>query len=401
MNQVKVYAVVSQFPIPLDRGDAVRTLQILQALNAQVELCVLSVLRADSKPEDISQLSELLEDAEIFTFADADVSRGSILKRLMRWTKSIANQEPPWIFGRRSPEMKAHIDSLPDNDSIFLAVSEATGTYIDSRKTWHWDKMNVLGESSKQDIRFASGLSARLRSRLLHQLCVKFEKRAIANTGSISVTSDLELLRLQAAYDVTRHPIYVWPSCAPVAELKDERRNNTVRVVAWLGSLTYPSNIDGLVLFLETAWTGIPDSKLRLKVIGRGLTRDREIELQKSFPNVEFTGFVEDLADALTDVQAAVAPLWSGAGVKMKTLTLMGFGIPVFGTTVAFEGIDVDDMNVTFDDPVQLFESIRDTSDEQLARLGAEMKRRIREYHSSENLKRSIIDTVTKLEHGI
>jgi glycosyltransferase involved in cell wall biosynthesis len=34
-------------------------------------------------------------------------------------------------------------------------------------------------------------------------------------------------------------------------------------------------------------------------------------------------------------------PLWKGAGVKLKTLAFLGAGIPVAGTSVAVEGLEV------------------------------------------------------------
>jgi glycosyltransferase involved in cell wall biosynthesis len=57
-------------------------------------------------------------------------------------------------------------------------------------------------------------------------------------------------------------------------------------------------------------------------------------------PDVEVLGYVKDLNDFLSRLGAAVVPLWRGPGVKLKTLTFMGAGVPTVSTPVGVEGID-------------------------------------------------------------
>ncbi|WP_188078797.1 glycosyltransferase family 4 protein [Rhodococcus sp. ANT_H53B] len=168
-------------------------------------------------------------------------------------------------------------------------------------------------------------------------------------------------------------------------------------MVAWLGSLSYPANLHGLTEFLEQGWAPMGDAGYRMRVIGQGLSLANQSVMVNRFPGIEFTGFVENLGDALADVHVAVAPLWSGAGVKMKTLTLMGFGIPVYGTSVAFEGIDVADLGVVFDDPIELSQKVLNSSDKSLEDIGIEMKNRVHRDHSHTALAKAVADSMNKL----
>ena len=58
---------------------------------------------------------------------------------------------------------------------------------------------------------------------------------------------------------------------------------------------------------------------------------------------VVFEGYINNLADALTQSVAMVAPIVSGTGVKTKVLDGMACGLPVIGTPLAFAGLEVRD----------------------------------------------------------
>lgn len=56
-------------------------------------------------------------------------------------------------------------------------------------------------------------------------------------------------------------------------------------------------------------------------------------------PNVRFTGFVKQLSDLYAKTKVAVVPILYGAGVKIKTIEAMQFGVPVVATKVGAEGL--------------------------------------------------------------
>ena len=64
-------------------------------------------------------------------------------------------------------------------------------------------------------------------------------------------------------------------------------------------------------------------------------------------------GFVHDLADFYRHVRVAIAPLRFGAGVKLKTVEALQYGVPVVATTVGAEGLEnlPGDVVAVHDDP--------------------------------------------------
>ncbi|MEH3054948.1 MAG: glycosyltransferase family 4 protein, partial [Patulibacter minatonensis] len=107
---------------------------------------------------------------------------------------------------------------------------------------------------------------------------------------------------------------------------------------------------------------------------------DDVLALADELPGIDVLGFVDDLDALLAESSAAVVPVWKGAGIKMKTLTLMGSGLPVASTTVGLEGIAaVDGEHARIaDDPVALATAVGDLvanreRAEQLGRTGREL----------------------------
>ena len=82
--------------------------------------------------------------------------------------------------------------------------------------------------------------------------------------------------------------------------------------------------------------------------------------------------------------------MWHGAGVKMKTLELMGAGLPVAGTTVAFEGIAVEHGvdGLIADDPSRLAAALTEVLDDpaQAGAIGRAAHERIVREHTWEHI---------------
>jgi glycosyltransferase involved in cell wall biosynthesis len=113
------------------------------------------------------------------------------------------------------------------------------------------------------------------------------------------------------------------------------------RTLLWLSTLSYTPNWDGLVQFLRAADEQLRRGGYTVRVVGADAT-PRQVEFLAAYPYVDYRGYVDHLADACAGVAAAVVPVWAGAGVKLKTLTLMSLGVPVIATPVALEGIPRD-----------------------------------------------------------
>ncbi len=97
-----------------------------------------------------------------------------------------------------------------------------------------------------------------------------------------------------------------------------------------------PENHEGLSWFIGEVLPHIPTG--RFLVIGANMSEPLQQQI-KSTTNMEYLGFVENPYDLIANARALVAPLFRGAGVKVKVIESLACGTPVIGTDVALEGI--------------------------------------------------------------
>lgn len=68
---------------------------------------------------------------------------------------------------------------------------------------------------------------------------------------------------------------------------------------------------------------------------------EKAVRLDK-YPNVRLLGFVDDLQSIYINAIGVVGPVFSGSGLKTKTVEAMMYGKYIYATSESFEGIDAD-----------------------------------------------------------
>jgi glycosyltransferase involved in cell wall biosynthesis len=97
-------------------------------------------------------------------------------------------------------------------------------------------------------------------------------------------------------------------------------------------------NLNGLIWFFKKVFPFI-SKEIKIKIIGGDLD-DKTKNLLSKFSNVQYLGFVENPYQIISNSKALIAPIFSGAGVKVKIIDSLACGTPVIGTDVALEGIN-------------------------------------------------------------
>ena len=103
------------------------------------------------------------------------------------------------------------------------------------------------------------------------------------------------------------------------------------------GAWCRKENTYGLEWFFDRVYPKISE-KPKVKIIGSKLNQEIVQRLTK-YSEVEYLGFVDNPYPLIANAKAVLAPLFHGAGVKVKVIESLACGTPVIGTDVAFEGI--------------------------------------------------------------
>lgn len=349
----QIRAVVSYFPLPQDSGDPVRVLMVLKALEQVGHLTVAAVARPTTTDHEITELRKTLASSDVRVFAANPLGRPGPVGMPLRWSRATIMGVPPWIRSRYSSSLEAFLEQTPEPDLTVL-IGEGAGVYLERRRPghWHWDKANVMTASAKTEQ--PTDLPSTIRARLMENLSYRFEHSVLRHVQTISVTSPDEAGRLWEAFKLK--PDFVLPSATPAAERLSKVAFDSPQVL-WLSSLSYDCNWEGLARFLESGMPILRQAGLKLRVVGSGATQ-RQTDLLQSIEGVDYRGYVDNFAEACDGVRAAVVPIWSGAGVKLKTITLMQHGVPVFATGQAMEGVPAALAVAVDDDPAALASAI-------------------------------------------
>jgi polysaccharide biosynthesis protein PslH len=111
--------------------------------------------------------------------------------------------------------------------------------------------------------------------------------------------------------------------------------------ILFVGLMAYHANIDAALWFAREIWP-----RLRQQLPGRILTivgaKPVEAVLAlRSEPGIEVTGTVPEVKPFYAEAFAAIAPLRTGAGTRLKILEAMAAGVPVISTPLGAEGLEV------------------------------------------------------------
>lgn len=184
--------------------------------------------------------------------------------------------------------------------------------------------------------------------------------------------------------------------CLPfVREVKTVTGNfSDRRDIVFIGGFNHIPNIDAVKYFVSDIFPlvrkALPDVVFRIvgsNIPGEVFKEDEVNELLE-VPGVELVGHVTDLDEMFAACRLSVAPLRFGAGIKGKIATSLCYGVPCVATSVAVEGMSLDDgKNILVADEAAKFAElvVRACTDEDLwNRISTAGQSLMSEYYSFE-----------------
>lgn len=150
--------------------------------------------------------------------------------------------------------------------------------------------------------------------------------------------------------------------------IEDKEIGNTSREKYFLitGSLWYGPNADGVIWFLQNIWNDISSKDFfkDFKLYIAGAHPCEEIKkLYQRDDNIQLIDTPEDMTMYFKNAYCYIAPIFSGAGMKVKVAEAMMYGLPIIATSHALIGYEKATMLQPFDSTDQIKnEMIRITS---------------------------------------
>jgi len=240
---------------------------------------------------------------------------------------------------------------------------------------WHNIESELMRRFAAQ-ASFAKRIYAKLTAERLEAL----EGRMLAGRAGHVVCSEREKRRLLTiAPDAMVEIVENGVDCDFFARAAARERRDGV---VFVGSMDYHANVEAAIDFAREVWPWVRTQfpELRLKLVGSNPAP--AVRALASEAGIEITGTVPDIRPYYAEAVAAIVPLKTGGGTRLKILEALAAGVPVISTKAGAEGLalTVGEHLLIAQTKDEWLAAIRRVSDPQAAAaLSAAGRKRVRE----------------------
>ncbi len=168
----------------------------------------------------------------------------------------------------------------------------------------------------------------------------RFTRKILRDVDVVAVTSDVER---ELFGDLLRAPdqCVVIPSVLDLRDYEGEYGPRDHHALLYAGSFGYIANYEAMQWFTREVFGHITGRE-NVKVRVTGNTAGRDLApLRQACPQVEFTGFVDDIRPYFARSGVCIVPILTGGSTRLKIVEAMAWGTPVVSTRIGAEGLEV------------------------------------------------------------
>jgi glycosyltransferase involved in cell wall biosynthesis len=276
---------------------------------------------------------------------------------------------PALIFAHRLPAMAALLQLSRVRSPIFFDLDDLE----------HRVKLRAAQTATSPFARMHNFLEI---PALLHA-----ERRSIARAARTFVCSALDRAILsELNFDVSRTVV-----AANAIELPEPRPGlSRDQSILFLGNYGHAPNAEAAERLITRIWPRLRASTKSATLIIAGDHPEHIPSFERRPPDVEFTGFVDDLETLYARTRIVCCPIRNGGGTRLKLIEAAGYGKPIVATPAAVDGLEFNhasDILVHDDDSELAVACARLLHDDALAdALAAAAYRKARSLYSLANL---------------
>ncbi len=322
------------FPHPVDNGSKIRIFNLLKALSSEHEVALVSFATEPVAPASVEAMRAICAEVEVVSYRSFRAN--SLHARL-----GFFSLTPRSLIDTFNPEMRSVVDRVAARlrpelvvASQFDMVSYALQVK-DSRRVLEELELAVpydayFGER-RASIRLRKGLTW---WKLEHHL-----RRTLPAFDLVTVVSAREQALAQRVVSGTR--VHVVPNGADLQAMQRVQATPQPGTLIYSGALSFYANYDAVHYFLAEVFPLILERAPQTRFVVTGSTAGVALDQLPQHPNVEFTGYLDDVWSAVASSWVSVTPLRLGGGTRLKIIESLGLGTPVVSTSKGAEGLDL------------------------------------------------------------
>jgi len=168
----------------------------------------------------------------------------------------------------------------------------------------------------------------------------RFTRQLLKGVDLVTVTSEAERTLFASLIDRPERCIVV-PNVLDLQEYTGDFGPRDLNRLLYAGSFGYIANYEAMKWFATEVFPQIQGrEQLKIRVTGNTAGRDLT-PLRDGCPQIEFTGFVDDIRPYFAQSGVCIVPILAGGSTRLKIVEAMAWGTPVVSTRIGAEGLEV------------------------------------------------------------
>jgi sugar transferase (PEP-CTERM/EpsH1 system associated) len=323
---------------PVLSGAKLREYYLARAIGRQAPLTL--IFYAEPR-QSLPAPADLPFCAEIIPVpSPARYSTGRIIRGIAgRWPLPVENYTSRAMLAAIDAAIRRRRFDLIHLEGVHLAayVEHLRKAAHPARITVDWH--NIESEGMRRYARTIASLPKRAYAAMTARRLVAVERGLLRTTFGALVCSERERQQLLpvappgARIAVIENGVDVsyFEEPSPSGQLRD--------TLVFVGVMNYHANVDAIVPFARRVWPRIRRAFPGCRFVIVGANPVPAVLQLSGEPGIEVTGTVSDVRPYYRRALAAVVPLLTGMGTRLKILEAMAAGVPVVSTTIGAEGL--------------------------------------------------------------
>lgn len=189
------------------------------------------------------------------------------------------------------------------------------------------------------DRRQVARLPQALYSFIQWRRLMRFERAVCRDSDAVIAVSEADAAALRKL--APEKEIAVVPNGIFTADYAQptQRLNLGDSALLFTGTMNYRPNVDAVLWFVEHVLDRVRQAVPSARLFIVGNKPHPRLDAIRQRPDVEITGFVQDVTPFLHSAAIYIAPLRMGSGTRLKLLQAMAVGCAIVSTSVGAQGI--------------------------------------------------------------
>jgi polysaccharide biosynthesis protein PslH len=333
---LKILFLSRWFPYPPDNGSKKRCFNLVKILASKYEVDLISFASEPIPAERLKGLEPYCQSVQTVQYKDYNPqSFRARLGYLSTW--------PRFIYDTYRKEFRKTVQEACRKTGYDLV----TASQVDMTPyTKGVRGAKVLIDEIElafyqEDRKKQTDFLRRMRTNLTWWKHARYVNSIIQRVDGVSVVSENEKIILsQLNHSDCR--VQVIPNGIEMDFYQGDWGEPEADTLIYAGALSYFANLDAMQYFIAEILPIIKKSRPAVKLFITGRFTETLRSKLPIDPNVEFTGYLEDVRPHIGRAWMSVIPLRIGGGTRLKILEALAMGTPVVSTSKGAEGLELE-----------------------------------------------------------